>query len=722
MIKEIDIEIFRHISNQMEATEIYLGHIAFSFHYTQAQYKATCTEAFPFTPFDKVICELLKVEEHLSFENIGDILGMNVYESENPKRYLDLAEKEILMEALQSLSSPDYRMIEGGDIQYSRCRLTPIGREYAEKKSKFRITANKPFTVYYDQTTGKHEQAKQNFEYVDGKPSSKEFEVELVDDSTLKAIAAVQIPEIYNPSKQYSFTDAVLVKKRNLSIDYPVALTFSLTDKTYHLYCYDIGNKKLHPYFNSWLNDSPEVKRQVIDGFTLRASGITVESDSVHEQITQQFSEYTKGIKLHTVKSDLLNNEYIDEQLFYSSFSELINATEEVELFLCLPFVSDSVFKSVKEVVQKFGNDRSRLFMVFPNLLSTKHQQDFDQLKSLTTGTANLFVMQQPVKTLVLCCQKEENSYEIGLLNTTIGGVVKKFAKRKLWDERTTKVKNYLLEKFSDGYALSVCEKVNEVVNNDIQKTVSKAQLDELAFYEFKLQPFTGMGKYAETIKLALEFIKSFRTERISLLEEKLEAQFKELESKLTTVSDEKEFVEIQKQFASIKAEILFDNSELFKRSEELLKLIIIKKNEFEEAKRTHSFIIDTNVFIKDPLIISKIEAKNKIVIAAKVIDELDSFKANAQLKEVATKSISEIFKDKNKNIHRVKANLKLLPPDFSKRDPDNLILAVALMYKHKHGILISDDKGLHEKAKTVEMDAMTYDNFIATFVNPKKQ
>jgi len=49
-----------------------------------------------------VICELLKVEEQLSFENIGDILGMNVYESENTKRYLDVVEKEILTKALQS--------------------------------------------------------------------------------------------------------------------------------------------------------------------------------------------------------------------------------------------------------------------------------------------------------------------------------------------------------------------------------------------------------------------------------------------------------------------------------------------------------------------------------------------------------------------------------------------------------------------------------------------
>lgn len=116
-------------------------------------------------PFDKVICELLKVENSLSLEEIGDILGMNGV----PNKILDLAEKEILTEALQSLSSQEFgRMIDGGDINFSSCRLTSTGREYAERKSKFRITENKPFTIFFDHTTGNHKQAKQYFEFVQG--------------------------------------------------------------------------------------------------------------------------------------------------------------------------------------------------------------------------------------------------------------------------------------------------------------------------------------------------------------------------------------------------------------------------------------------------------------------------------------------------------------------------------------------------------------------------
>ena len=144
-------------------------------------------------------------------------------------------------------------MIEGGDINFSRCRLTTIGREYAEKKSKFKITANKPFTIFFDHTTGNHIQAKQLFGFTDGKLSGKDFAIDLADESALKEIAAVQIPDIYNLAKQYSFTDAVLKKQRNLFVEFPVAITYNIKENSFLFYCYDSANKQIHKYFNEWI-------------------------------------------------------------------------------------------------------------------------------------------------------------------------------------------------------------------------------------------------------------------------------------------------------------------------------------------------------------------------------------------------------------------------------------------------------------------------------------
>lgn len=718
MSKEIDIEIYKHISNEMDVAEIYLGHIPFAFYYTKAQYTATCTEAFPFNQFDKVICELLKVEEQLSFENIGEILGMNVYESENQKRYLDLAEKEILTEALQSLASEDFRMITIGDINFSSCRLTPIGREYAEKKSKYRVTENKPFLIYFDHTTGNHIQAKQFFEFADGKLSSKQFAIELADESALKEIAAVQIPEIYNPEKQYSFTDAVLKRQQNLQIEFPVAITFNAKDNSYRFYCYDTANKTIHKHFNDWINSNETVKQDLLEIFS--ATKADANLNNYAAIYLEQVSAFATNTKINLVKSPLLKQQFVDEQLFLSSFHELFNPTEKVELYLCLPTVSGNIYKTIGSIIQNSENEYSRFFFAFPNQLNEAIEKSFKQLQGISNSVKNLYVMQLQVKSFLLFCKTESESFYFEIANGSVNNHPKNFFERKCWNKWADKIELHFLEKFSDEYALKVCDEVNKVVNDDLQETVSKQQLDELEFYEFKLEPFANIGTQGETVELTLELIENFRHDRIEKLEEKLNRQLDEIETGLSTVTDNKEFAEIQKHFAATTAEIIFDDSKAFRKSEALKPIIANKKEEFAEAKKVYNLIFDTNVLLNHPDIFTKVARKNNIIIAARVLDELDKHKANPEHKEAAAKCIREIHSDKNKNIHKVKANLRLLPIDFKRSDPDNIILSSAMIYQGKNGILITDDKGFFEKAKTIEMPVMTYDEFIAKFVNTK--
>ena len=94
MHKELDIEIYRHLENDMITGEIYIGHLNYDFIFSKVNYLATCTEAIPFTPFDKVICQLLTIDEQLSFEQIGEILGMNV----NPRITAPIKIKTELLE------------------------------------------------------------------------------------------------------------------------------------------------------------------------------------------------------------------------------------------------------------------------------------------------------------------------------------------------------------------------------------------------------------------------------------------------------------------------------------------------------------------------------------------------------------------------------------------------------------------------------------------------
>lgn len=715
MNKDIDLEIYKSISNEMNVAEIYLGHIPYNFHYTKAKYTASCTEAIPFNPFDNVVCELLKIEEKLSLEEIGDILGMNVRQN----KLFDLAEKEILTEALQSLSSPEFgKMIEVGDINFSSCRLTPTGREYAEKKNKFRTTENKPFTIFFDQTTENHKNAKQFFEFVDGKLSGKQFAINLVDDSTLKGIAAVQIPEIYNPSKQYSFTDAVLQYLKNLYVDYPVAVTFNVNEKSYHFYCYDTDSKKIHIGFSEWINTNEKIKNSLL----LKLEKNETESNTLVNDILEVYAGQLQGCesdsKVSNEKSTLLKSELLDEQLFFSFLNEIFKPNEQFELFLCLPNLTKNIYRTLSKIVQQTENIDSKFFFIFPNNLDEEIEKSFNQLKTIADKVVNLYVIQLKVNSLGLLLKTEENSIYFKTVNGTVNNFKKTFIKRNEWDSKAEITVKRILERFSDEYANRLCNEVNTLINKDVEEAVTIEQLDELEFYEQKLIPFEGIGEHSKTVEKMLDLIENFKEERIVKLEERLNLQLNELELKLENVENENELKELNKEFETIWSEIIYNTSEVFFRSEEIKDTIQIRKSEFEEAKRIYSFVIDTNVFFKDPDFISRIQNKHKIIIAAKVIDELDKFKTNPQLKDIATKSIKAI--SIGKNVHRAKANMKLLPVDFNKRSPDNIILATALMYKDRSGILITDDVGLMEKAKTVEMSVMSYDDFVSKFINLK--
>lgn len=719
MHKELDIEIYKHIADEMNVGEVYLGHQLYKFIFSKVNYTATCTEAIPFTPFDKVICQLLTIDEYLSLEEIGEILGMNVFESSNPKKYLDAAEKEILMEALQSLASPEFgRMIDGGDINFSSCKLTPTGKEYAKMKSKFKVTNNKPFEIFYDHTTGNHSNAKLNFEFIKGKVIDKSFEVKInvKDENFIKENAVMQIPEIYNPEKQNSFTNPIVVNQQDFQKEYPIALTYNTVLGTFNYYCFDDQNKRIQNSLDNWINSSDFTKNEVLSIFKSVNLGKSDEKlDSLYKDLVLEINQQSS---INTAKEELLTKKYFDEYFFLNNFKELVPYDLKFDLYICLSFVSEIIFQQILEIIQSTAKIESKIFIVFPEIMTEKQEIKYNDLISIAEDSVNLFLIKKNVKNSLFILETDAESVYYESKLGKVENIAKMFYEKKAWDERGDKLKDYIKTEFSNKYALVICDEINKIIQNDLENDfVSKEQLEELYFYECKLKVFEGVGKYSETILQVLSMLESFKEESIQRFEEQLNNEFDEIELALESITEEKELLNLKKNFEKSTNQILDTESTLLIRSEKIKKDIFQKIEDFEEAKRVYPFIIDTNIFIKDPDIILKINKKHKIIIAAKVLDELDGFKINAQLKETATKIIRMISSAKNNNIHRAKANLKLLPPDFNKRSPDNLILATALMYQDKKGFLITDDKGLREKAKTVEMNVLSYDEFAEKFL-----
>ncbi len=147
-----------------------------------------------------------------------------------------------------------------------------------------------------------------------------------------------------------------------------------------------------------------------------------------------------------------------------------------------------------------------------------------------------------------------------------------------------------------------------------------------------------------------------------------------------------------------------------------------IDLSKFEKHKKEirkdkiNLYIIDTNVFIDFPEIITKIEKQYPVILSAKVLDELDKLKSTLdnQGKYNVQKALKSINLNIDKRDVRLEiADLTLLPDDFNKKSPDNFILTVALKFKSENPILLTSDNGLQIKSKGLGISTITLKEFI---------
>ena len=141
------------------------------------------------------------------------------------------------------------------------------------------------------------------------------------------------------------------------------------------------------------------------------------------------------------------------------------------------------------------------------------------------------------------------------------------------------------------------------------------------------------------------------------------------------------------------------------------------KQKAVKSQVKRNIYIIDTNVFVNCPDILSKIDASYQVVLSAKVIDELDKLKITLDTDgkrnvEKARRSINRAMD--NPNVTMELSDPSLLPDDFNKRSPDNSILTVALKFKSENPILLTSDNGLQIKAKGLKVATISLKDYLA--------
>ena len=138
------------------------------------------------------------------------------------------------------------------------------------------------------------------------------------------------------------------------------------------------------------------------------------------------------------------------------------------------------------------------------------------------------------------------------------------------------------------------------------------------------------------------------------------------------------------------------------------------KRREIVEGKE-NIYIVDTNVFVTCPDIISKIGKQYKVIIPSKVLEELDKLKLkndiDKKLLNEAAKNINNAFVNNFSMMEE--ADVSLLPLGFDKKNPDCMILSVALKYKHENPILLTSDNMLQTRANGLGITTISLKEFL---------
>jgi len=140
-----------------------------------------------------------------------------------------------------------------------------------------------------------------------------------------------------------------------------------------------------------------------------------------------------------------------------------------------------------------------------------------------------------------------------------------------------------------------------------------------------------------------------------------------------------------------------------------------------EKSKQENIFVIDTNIFIDEPLILKQFSNEDEIKVSKTVISEITHLGTKDELKDAADMALESIEEFKSEeNISFEESNLDLVSEDLTVNsandDNDNRILSIAKYFKENQSektiLLITNDKGLTLKAESEGIGVLKYDDF----------
>lgn len=292
----IGISIAKAVYSAKKISERIIGYISYDIKFVKATYTGKTQRPAKITAIEKGIVGILLVDETVSFEKIGMILGLDVVN--------DKAEKTILRSAIDTLLS--FNAIEGDD---SCIALTEDGRVYADKGER-PDTYSKSFDILVDT----QHPTWLNIKNCIGENIKAIEEINTpcddlgLDLEQIKSYAEYQAQDVHYPQNRYLLESAIWHEGHKATYKIYVCFVQNVATDEVRAFVYDDKLKGLNKLFAEEINKDEALKSELFSN----CIRIECENDEETEMLEGEAVEIAKAeipIELKEAEEQMIQEE-----------------------------------------------------------------------------------------------------------------------------------------------------------------------------------------------------------------------------------------------------------------------------------------------------------------------------------------------------------------------------------------------------------------------------
>ena len=496
-------------------------------------------------------------------------------------------------------------------------------------------------------------------------------------------------------------------------------LLYDFQLNTYRIKIYNKQTKS--DYFTETVNSNEELRVKIIQTYFSKLQP----SNLLKSELQQQYEENTCKVQIETDYL-LCQNKPQEAVEKINQYYKESNMIEELHFW-----------QNLKTFVE---NDLSELFFNFPELCEINHKaiQKLSKRRPdlkifLSFGTTqidkknffnDIFWLENSPFQKFGCFSKNDCIFDFECLipyqnkNYTINIL----AKQQI---DNTKTAEQWKKKFAKKYIPELLEKIQKNLQNQFDVTLQNIEFVEnvdskLLYFDMWITELRFTEQYEILKQSKNDLLKNLKEHHKQALSEKIEKL--KVETDIESIKKLEQINKIKTNITELENEC-FEYADLLDQLGQSKKELSEKELFIKDQLLEKHYIIDTNIFVDCPEILSKVDNKHIVVLSSSVINELQNLKLKLKGDQKANveKALKLInLKLGKKNVKTAKPDLRLLPVDYNDKSPESLILCVALMYKDKNPFLLTSDNGLQAKAKICEIPTINLREFLLNKENQK--